>query len=356
MPRVLALVPYPTGRAPGQRYRIEQWRPFLEKEGFRIDFAPFLPPWAMDVLYQQGNLLTKAQAMLLGYAQRLRHVRDLRRYDLFFVYREAMLLGPSWIERLAAKRGPVVFDFDDAIFLREVSEANRWVGKLRPSGKTATLCRLAKHVTVGNETLATFARRHNPAVTVIPSTIDTIAYTPRPRPPNPRPVVGWTGSPTTVKYLEALHPVLLGLRAALDFEMRVVGARLDLPGINVRCVPWNASTEADDLRPMDVGLMPLSDDEWSRGKGGMKALQYMALSIPPVVSPVGANREIVQDGHNGFHASHPAEWVQKIVLLLQDGQLHARLGAEARRTVERYYSAAVQAPRLATILRESLSA
>lgn len=356
MSRILALVPYPVGRAPGQRYRIEQWAPFLGAAGFLIDVSPFLPPWVMDVLYHPGRPLAKARATLLGYARRLRQVSHLGRYDLFFVYREATLPGPSWIERVAARHGPVVFDFDDAIYLRDVSQANRWVARLRPSGKTAALCRLAEHVTVGNETLATFARQHNAKVTVIPSTIDTTAYAPRPRPPNPRPVVGWTGSPTTVKYLGALHPVLLKLRAGLDFEMRVVGARVELPGIDVRYVPWTASTEAEDLRPMDVGLMPLFDDEWSRGKSGMKALQYMALSIPPVVSPVGANREIVQDGQNGLHASDPGEWVQKIALLLQDGQLHARLGAEARRTVEQHYSAAVQAPRLAEVLRDALSA
>ena len=308
----------------------------------------------MAVLYDRGHLLTKIQATLVGYARRLRQLRVLRRHDVFFVYREATLLGPTWIERLAARHGPVVFDFDDAIFLREVSEANRWAGWLRPPGKTAALCRLARHVTVGNETLASFARQHNPRVTVIPSTIDTTAYMPLPRGPNPRPVLGWTGSPSTVKYLAALHPVLLELRATVDFEMLVVGARVELPGIEVRYLPWNASTEADDLRPIDVGLMPLSEDPWSRGKSGMKALQYMALAIPPVVSPVGVNREIVRDGRNGFHASHAREWIEKITLLIQDRHLHDRLGEEARRTVEQHYSATVQAPRLARVLRDAL--
>jgi glycosyltransferase involved in cell wall biosynthesis len=352
MPRILALLPYPTGSAPGQRYRVEQWAPFLEAEGLPVVLSPFLPARAMGVLYDRGHVLTKALATLTGYAGRLGQLRDLRNYDLFFVYREATLLGPSWLEELAARHGPIVFDFDDAIFLREVSQANRWAGRLRPPGKTAALCRMAKHVTVGNDTLASFARQHNPNVTVIPSTIDTATYTLQPRRPNPRPVLGWTGSPTTAKYLEALHPVLLELRAAVDFEMLVVGARVELPGIDVRYVPWNASTEVADLRPIDVGLMPLSDDPWSRGKSGMKALQYMALAIPPVVSPVGANREIVRDGCNGFHASSAGEWIERIALLARD-QCLRRLGAEAR-TVERNCSAAVQAPRLARVLRDAL--
>jgi len=265
-----------------------------------------------------------------------------------------MLLGQDWLERLAASRRPLVFDFDDAIFLGDVSAANRWAGRLRPRGKAASLCRVAAHVTVGNATLADFARRYARAVTVIPSTIDTTSYVPRPRPSNPRPVVGWTGSTTTVRYLEALHPVLVELRRAIDFEMLVVGAPVDLPGIAVRYVPWNAGTEPDDLRPVDVGVMPLTDDEWSRGKSGMKALQYMALGIPPVVSPVGVNAQIVADGKNGFQARDNEEWVRKLLLLLRDPELRSRLGEEARRTVEQEYSAVVQAPRVADVLRRSI--
>ena len=354
MPHILALVPYPPGRAPGQRYRIEQWAPLLEKEGLQVHLSAFLPVWGMEALYQRGHFFTKSAATLLGCARRLKQIPSFGRYDALFVYREAMLLGPDWLERLAASRRPLVFDFDDATFLGDVSAANRWAGRLRPRGKAASLCRVAAHVTVGNETLADFARRHARLVTVIPSTIDTTAYVPRPRPANPRPVVGWTGSTTTVRYLEALHPVLVELRRVIDFEMLVVGVPVDLPGIEVRYVPWNADTEPDDLRPVDVGVMPLTDDEWSRGKSGMKALQYMALGIPPVVSPVGVNARIVADGKNGFHARDNEEWVRKLQLLLREPELRRRLGEQGRRTVEQEYSAIVQVPRVADVLRRSI--
>jgi glycosyltransferase involved in cell wall biosynthesis len=125
--------------------------------------------------------------------------------------------------------------------------------------------------------------------------------------------------------------------------------------LDVEALPWRAATEVEDLRPIDVGIMPLPDDEWSRGKCGMKALQYMALGIPPVVSPVGVNAAIVQDGVNGFQARNDDEWVEKILLLLRDPELRRRLGARARRTVEDRYSARVQAPRLAQVLREAAS-
>jgi glycosyltransferase involved in cell wall biosynthesis len=351
---VLALVPYPTGRVPGQRYRIEQWAPLLRAQGVDLAFAPFLTPAALDVLYRPGHTLAKARATLRGH---LRRVCDLRRaaaFDVAYVYREAALLGPAWVERRLARRLPFVFDFDDAIYLPAASAANAWTVALEPRDKTATICRLARHVIVGNETLAAFARRHARSVSVVPSTIDTDAYVARPRAPNPRPVIGWTGSLTTLPYLEALAPALRRLRARVDFELRVIGAepRGDgFAGIDVRPMPWSAASEADDLRGFDVGLMPLPDDGWSRGKCGMKALQYMGLGIPAVVSPVGVNATLVEPGVSGFHARGDDEWVERLARLAGDPELRARLGAAGRRTVEAGYSARVQAPRVAEILR-----
>ena len=146
---------------------------------------------------------------------------------------------------------------------------------------------------------------------------------------------------------------VLARMPALQQDTLRVWCELAIPGVDVRAVPWRAATEVDDLRPLDVGLMPLPDDEWTRGKGGMKALQYMGLAIPPVVSPVGANAAIVQDGVNGFHARSEDEWVARVGSLLADPALRARLGAAGRRTVEETYSAGVQAPRMARVLREA---
>lgn len=353
--RVLALLPYPTGRVPGQRYRIEQWAPLLREEGIEVDFSPFLSRRAMDLLYEPGHVLAKARATLEGYARRLAQATALGLPDVVFVYREAALLGPAWLERILAWRRPLVFDFDDAIYLVDTSPANAWARALKSPGKAAAICRLARHVTVGNDVLAAFARDHAPAVTLIPSTVDTDAYRIMPRPPSPRPVVGWTGSVTTVRYLEALAPALRRLRQIRDFELRVIGGRAVIEGVDVRCLPWRAESEVDDLGAFQVGLMPLPEDPWTRGKCGMKALQYMALGIPPVVSPVGVNAAIVTDGVNGFLASTDEEWVDRIGRLLADPALAARLGEAARRTVEAAYSARVQAPRLAQVLREVAS-
>ena len=250
----------------------------------------------------------------------------------------------------------MVFDFDDAIYLPTASPANAWAAALRSPDKTDGLCRRARHVTVGNEHLAQYARERNPAVTVVPSTIDTDVYVPRERAPQPTPVVGWTGSLTTLPHLQALGPALARLAREVPFRLEVVGGTLELPGVEVVCRTWRAETEVADLRSFDVGLMPLPDDEWARGKCGMKALQYMALAIPPVVSPVGMNAALVRDGKNGFHARTEDEWVDRLTRLLRDPDLGVRLGREARRTVEEHYAARVQAPRLAEVFRQAARA
>jgi glycosyltransferase involved in cell wall biosynthesis len=307
----------------------------------------------MEVLYEPGHVTVKARETLRGYLRRLAEALRRTSADVIFVYREAALLGPAWIERLLALRRPLVFDFDDAIYLADTSQANAWSRRLKSVNKVEAICRMARHVTVGNEFLRRYAKDRAREVTVIPSTIDTDVYQVRPRARNRVPVIGWTGSVTTVPHLMALAPALRRLRERREFELRVIGAKVDIEGLAVRCISWRAETEPADLRALDVGLMPLPGDEWSRGKCGMKALQYMGLGIPPVVSPVGVNATIVRDGVNGLYARTEEDWVDRIALLLEDEPLRRTLGQEARRTIEESYSARAHAPRVARILQEA---
>jgi len=319
----------------------------------QVTLSPFLSQRGMDLLYEPGHVAAKAQEVLRGYLKRLADVLSSGSSDVIFVYREAAVFGPAWIEQILGLRRPLVFDFDDAIYLADTSRANAWSRKLKSVTKVETICRVAHHVTVGNEFLARYAKDRAREVTVIPSTIDTDVYQVQPRTRNRVPVIGWTGSATTAPYLMALAPALRRLREKREFELRVIGANVEIEGLAVCCLPWQAETEPDDLRALDVGLMPLSGDEWSRGKCGMKALQYMALGIPPVVSPVVVNTTIVRDGVSGLYACTEEEWIDRIALLLEDEPLRRSLGQEARRTVEESYSAVAHAPRLARILAEA---
>jgi glycosyltransferase involved in cell wall biosynthesis len=354
--RVLAWVPETYDTSPGQRYRIEQWEPWLRDQGIEIQYSAFSDASLARSLKRPGRLMEKALGITRGMARRAADLRRAKAFELVYVFREGSLMGPALAEHLLARRGiPMLFDFDDAVWIRYVSPANSYFSYLRFPGKTATLCRLAHHVIAGNRYLAEYAARYNPAVTIVPSTIDTVKYAFRgPRPSGSRPVIGWTGSYSTGRYLRLVKGALERLRKHRAFRFVVIGpVDFQANGVEVEQRPWNSESEVQDLLDLDVGLMPVLDAEWERGKCGLKALQYMALGIPPVVSPVGANSTIVEDGRNGLLASTEEEWVEKLDRLLSSAELRNRIGQEARRTVEREYSAEVQGPRVAKIMRDT---
>lgn len=353
--RLLAIVPSIYDRNPSQRYRIEQWEPWLRARGVEITYKPFESEELNAVLYQAGRTAQKMSLVIEALRRRFRDVRAAREFDAVYILREAALLGPPVFERMLVRaRVPFVFDFDDAVFERYVSPSNGYLSYLKFPGKTRTICRLAAHVMAGNEYLADYARQVNKNVTVIPTTVDTSKYKPAPRAASDVPVIGWTGSYSTVQHLLTLAGALKRLALTDRFRLRVIGSpdmRLEgLDGVDVETLRWRSETEVEDLRPMDVGVMPLPDDRWSRGKCGMKALQYMGLGVATVCSPVGVNSEIIRDGENGLIASSEDEWVEKLRLLLRSPDLRERLGRVGRATVEARYSAEVQAPRVFQIL------
>jgi len=351
--RVLALVPSIYDTSPGQRYRIEQWQRGLERSGVEITFAAFEDKTLRDVLYLRGHWLRKGIGISKAFIRRLSTVRQSKAYDLVYVFREAALFGPSIFERIVHfLKVPLVFDFDDAIFLRYRSPANGWLSLLKAPGKTRTICRLASHVIVGNDYLAEYARTFNGNVTVVPTTIDTNTYRVGAPRETTMPVIGWTGSYSTVQHLDLLRRVLCELAGREQFRLRVIGAcDYRLEGVEVEVLPWRADTETQDLAEVDIGVMPLPDDLWSRGKCGCKALQYMGLGIPAVCSPVGMNANLIRDGENGFFANTEREWVTKLTLLLRSPQLRRKLGLAGRRTVEERFSVVSQLPRVNEIFR-----
>jgi glycosyltransferase involved in cell wall biosynthesis len=355
---VLAVVQHGFDISPAQRYRIEQWQPLLERDhGIRITYAPFIRRDDYKIILKPGHVTRKARAMLSGLGRRVADVSASAKVDCVYILREAAAIGPAVFERLLAARRPYIFDFDDAIFLPEVSEANRNFAFLKSHRKVESICRLATHVMAGNAYLAAWARQHNNAVTVIPTTVDTDRYLAFSRTDNDIPVIGWMGTPTTVTYLRDIRDVFVRLAETHSFRLRVVGAPdFDyLPGVDMETLPWSAQTEIDELSRFDIGVMPLRNDEWSRGKCGLKALLYMSLGKPVVCSPVGVNREIVAHGVNGLQAFTSEEWLQSFRQLLDSPDLRQRLGTAGRQTVVARYSARSQAPRVAAIFRDVAS-
>jgi glycosyltransferase involved in cell wall biosynthesis len=211
-------------------------------------------------------------------------------------------------------------------------------------------------VVAGNAYLADFARQHNPRVEVVPSSVDTDRFVPPAvRPGVARPVLGWTGSSTSQTYLEAFAPVLADVVRRTGVELRVHSDRPpDLPGIPFVWRPWSPATEAAEVAAFDIGIMPMPDDPWARGKCAMKALIYMACGVPAVCSDVGTNREVIHHGANGLLARTADDWVAAISALAADPSLRASLGAAGRRTVEEGYSTAICGERFARLVRQTV--
>ena len=347
--RILALVPSLYNTSPGQRFRLEQWEPLLRARGVEITYEPFENDDLHEVLYKSGSLGRKLSEVGRAFRRRASALRRLRGFDAVYVFREAALLGPPLFERWVQRAGiPLIFDFDDAIFVPYRSPSNGYLSYLKFPAKTRTICRMAAHVMAGNPYLADYARQVNDQVTIIPTTIDTEQYTVQPRATDPQvPVIGWSGSYSTVQHLDTLKGAFRRLAERERFRLRVIGTpSYEIAGVEVEALPWRSATEVADLRPMDIGVMPLPDDRWSRGKCGLKALQYMALGIPTVCSPVGVNSDIISDDKNGLLASTEEEWVEKLSRLLRSAGLRERLGLAGRATVEAQYSALAQAPRV----------
>jgi glycosyltransferase involved in cell wall biosynthesis len=346
--RILAIIPSVYDTNPSQRFRIEQWEPLLRERGVEITFKPFESDELHAVLYKQGRVAEKLKLVQEALRRRAADVRAARGYDAVYVLREAALLGPPVFEwRLSRSGVPYVFDFDDAVFVPYVSPSNGYLSYLKFPGKTRSICRMAAHVMAGNQYLADYARAVNERVTIVPTTIDTEKYKVEPHAENGVPVIGWSGSFSTAVHLATVKGALRKLAERERFRLRVIGSPdFKIEGVDVEAMPWRAASEVADMRPFDIGIMPLPDDQWSRGKCGLKALQYMALGVPTVCSPVGVNSEIIQDGENGLLASTDDEWVEKLSGLLRSKEERARLGRSGRATVEARYSAAVQAPRV----------
>jgi glycosyltransferase involved in cell wall biosynthesis len=352
--QVGGLVPYPHGLAPSQRFRIEQWRPWLLPDGIAVDLIPFADAKLMRVLHQRGRMGSKVVAGIRGLARRAMSLSTLRKYDAILVHRAAFIAGPAFLERgvFAAGRS-VIFDFDDAIFRLHTSTANRRFGWLKAPGRTSLLCRLATHVVAGNEYLAAYARQHNPNVTVIPSSVDTSRFEPCPKKiAGERLVLGWTGSSTSQTYLEAFAPILRDLIANFDLEIRVHSDRRpELPGIPYVWRPWSPDTEVEELAEFDIGIMPMPDDEWAKGKCAMKALLYMSMGIPTICTAVGTNREVIQHGENGLLALTRDDWMDCVRSLVSDCDLRKRLGDAGRQTVIERYSMTACAAQFAEVVR-----
>ncbi|GAB3197949.1 glycosyltransferase involved in cell wall biosynthesis [Pontibacter aydingkolensis] len=339
--KVLFVVPYPIGKAASQRFRVEQFFPVLDAQSIKYKVAPFWDGKTWAILYKNGNTLQKVIGTIKGFAKRKALLLQLHKYDYVFVHREATPVGPPWFEWLAAKvfGKKLIFDFDDAIWLDNTSEENKQVAKYKQHGKTANICAWSYKVSAGNSYLQKYAMQFNSQVEYLPTTIDLAKYNRLKNQDTERLVIGWTGSHSTLSYLKLIEPALRQLEQKYDFNFVVIADKApDLNLKSLRFIPWKPETEIEDLLQLNIGLMPLPDTEWAKGKCAFKALQYMALGVPVVVSGVGENQNAVPDGKAGYTCYTNQEWFASLEKLLLNTSLRTQMGEAGRKWISEKYS------------------
>lgn len=333
------------------RLRFLQLLPELEGVGLHFTVGALIDDEMLLTKYRNGSY--QLGQLLRAYAARLQQLLGRHRFDLLWIEKEALPWLPAWLERMLLREVPYVLDFDDAIFHNYDLHANPWVRRWW-GRRIDRLMAGAKLVVAGNQYLAQRARDARAArVEIVPTVVDLGHYplgqgvTAK----RVRPRVVWIGSPATVPYLADLAAPLQALAGQVAFTLRVIGGELEIPGVDVECLRWSEEKEGVQIAECDVGIMPLSDTPWSRGKCGYKLLQYMACGLPVVASPVGANLEIVSHAESGYFATTEQEWVERLGQLLADPLLRRRMGEAGRHRLETAYSLQTAAPAYGALLQ-----
>jgi glycosyltransferase involved in cell wall biosynthesis len=352
--RVLMILPHPID-GPSSRFRAYQFLPFLEASGIDVTVRPFLSSKLMPQLYTSASITKKLVFSAYGAMQRIADTFRAVRYDVVYVLREAFPFGPPVLEGLlSAAAGRLVFDFDDAIYTKSLAYDNP-LDRLRDWNKTGKIIKKANKVIAGSAYLAQYALRYNSAenIHVLPTVVDPGVYVPDAgRANRPGVTVGWIGTPRGSAYLKDLIPAFRRLSATRsDVKFVFVGAKpFDPEGLPIEFRTWSLDRESAEVGSFDIGIMPLTDDEETRGKCGFKLIQYMSAEVAPVCSPVGANLHIVRDGVTGLFARSTDDWADAIIMLADRADVRRRMGEAGRDTVIERFSLVYAAPRFRDIL------
>jgi glycosyltransferase involved in cell wall biosynthesis len=357
--RVLVLTPYLYGTTAGPRSSFELWERVLREADISLEYAVFETAQLHEIIYQRGRFAGKALEMGRAYTRFLPKVRDVREYDAVLVNREAALIGPALVERwVARQRRPLIYLLDDPLYIRYRSPANGWLSYLKAPRKVGTLCRMSTVVLANSPSHVAFARRHNSNVWEIPSVVDADVYTgwlPPEGRDDGRVCVGWTGSPTTARNLKLIERPLRSLSRREDVRLLFIGANdLGVPDVPHTAVPWRAEREVADLRRIDIGLLPVKTTPWAPHKFYLKLVQYMALGIPPVATPVGSNPAVIEDGVTGFLAGDDDAWLHAVERLVGDPKLRERCGRKAAAAARCRYTLQANADKIVAAFRSAV--
>jgi glycosyltransferase involved in cell wall biosynthesis len=336
---VLILCSYPK-EAAATRFRVGQFVGPLRGRGIEVTVSPFLDGGQFARMYESGGKVRRAAGLVPPFFRRLGEVLSSRQYDLLFVQREAMFFGPAVFEWLTQTVGriPMVLDLDDATYVPYTSPSYGQLGSaLKFFGKTDRLIERATVVTCGNRFIAKYAQSKGTRTVIIPTVADTDLFSPADKRNDP-PVIGWIGTHSTFPSVESIFPVLQRLAEKHQFTLKLVGTgreQVEIAGVKVENLPWSLEREAEDFRSIEIGLYPIvtsasANEQWLKGKSGFKAIQYMAVGIPFVMSPVGVCSEIGVNGETHLNAESPEDWYNALDSLLSNPDLRQKMGERAR--------------------------
>lgn len=343
MPTVLLLCAHRPIRSPSQRYRFEQYLPYLKENGFNFTWSFLLNEKDDKTFYGKGKTLSKILIIIKTIFIRLKDVRRFKKFDIIFIQREALFLGTSYFEKKAFKSGAkVIFDFDDSIWFADTSPENKKWEFIKKPKKFFKSITYSQTVIAGNAYLHSKALPFNKNTVIIPTTINTNYHLPKPELRNKDYVtIGWSGSISTIKHFEILVPVLIQVANRYNTKVSFKIIRQTNYTNNVlpvKSISWTEETEVDNLNSFDIGIMPLPNDEWAKGKCGLKGLSYMACGVATIMSNVGVNADIIQHGITGFLANTEEDWLNYLIKLIEDKDLRQKIGEAGRKTVIEKYS------------------
>jgi glycosyltransferase involved in cell wall biosynthesis len=347
--------------AASTRFRATQFFPFLEAHGVSCELASMMTAQEFATFYSTTGRLKKAVRLIGGGVTQALRTAQARRFDVVIVQRGALIFGPPILEWILARvaRVPLVFDFDDAIWLQDpISVWGRLATLTKWPSKVREIVAMASQVVVCNAYTRDFAIQfaRPERVTVIPTVVDTDLFHPIEKDGSAEPTVGWIGTHSTARYLAELVEPIRQAAVGRRFRLMIVGSARawTIPGVDVIAKPWSLATEVADYQSLDIGLYPVRDDEWGRGKTGFKPVVYMSSGVACIASPVGGVTEFLKDDVNGRLASTAEEWRVALAQLVDDPAGRERLAVEGRRTVVGWYSLDKQGPRLLEVLRAAV--
>ena len=339
--KIIFFCPYPFNTAPSQRLKYEQYIDFLEKNGFEITIEPFFFNDTYQILYKKGYFLRKVFGVIKGFYRRFLFLFKLHSFDGIYIHLNVCPIGPyifEWIYLKLSKKA--IYDIDDMVFQLTTSKQNKFASFLKSKYRYFFLMKKSNYCITCTPELDRIAKQYNVNTIDISSTINTDTYLPINKYTNDKKMIlGWTGSHSTVPYLYLLKDVLLTLSKKYQFKLLVMGtSEFNIKGVDSECIEWSSDMEISILQRMDIGLYPLPDNEWIKGKSGLKALQYMAIGLPVVASNLGCNNRVIKHDYSGLLVDSKDEWIASLSRLIVDNKLRKSLGKNARNTVEKYFS------------------